>query len=338
MDLTASQQTPSRTSVLQVGLLIKVVKALSAFTISQAFSGEEEGLITVDEWRSLQRLALIVGEDDDLKSAHLDVCLLTGEAAKFVSDTLYCTPEIGWTQLGPMQYEDNTHMAVSLKKFKRDRQERHETVSTFAKRLEAEARAGFGEHAYKDAFVQSQVVEQFVDGIRSVEIKRELISGRFPTLEKAAELAIREASIDQEVRMRRARLDELKAMEVDNVETVPITHKEIQEIRGIVAELMAIVSKPQPSYNKGNTPRTAQQARCTTGDQPYMQRQPATWRQSTCPNSQSSAAWQRTVMREPFERPQYAPPPGVCYQWTSNNQPICLACGKVGHRWRQCRS
>lgn len=306
-----------------------------------------EGTTKFSNWlRDMDQLSPSI---DSERMCILATLTLGGSAGSFVSRTLKSEPQTTWEQLRKSlkeRYSDLTDPALAQERCRQLHQKKGESVQNFAERLRSAAI-----DAYDDVnvpHVQKSLVETFQRGITDDSLARKLIRKKYEKLEDAITFATDEVRADRTFEMYRHAHTTEEPMEIDIVQQTTETETlgKIQENIKRLSEQLDKVSKQIRPQNRNFGPRRTQSTpppRQTSGPQ-YGQDRPSHPPPSApagrnVPNSAESTGAPARAQLPDFSRPPPRAPatPRSRYQWTQDGRPICAACGKIGHVYRQCR-
>lgn len=313
----------------------------------RSFHGE--GTTKFSNW--LKDMDQLSPSIDSERMCILATLTLGGSAGSFVSRTLKSAPQTTWEQLRKSlkeRYSDLTDPALAQERCRQLHQKKGESVQNFSERLRSAAM-----DAYDDItvpHVQKSLVETFQRGIIDDSLARKLIRKKYEKLEDAIAFATEEVRADRTFEMYRHAHATEEPMEIDIVQQTAETETlgKIQENIQRLSEQLDKVSKQVRTPNRNFGPRRTQSTpppRQTSAPQfgrygPIHPPPPAPASRNVPNSAESPGAPARSQLPD-FSRPPpsepTAPRTRSRYEWTRDGRPICAACGKVGHVYRQCR-
>lgn len=306
-----------------------------------------EGTTKFSNW--LKDMDQLSPSIDSERMCILATLTLGGSAGSFVSRTLKSEPQTTWEQLRKSlkeRYSDLTDPALAQERCRQLHQKKGESVQNFAERLRSAAM-----DAYDDvtvSHVQKSLVETFQRGITDDSLARKLIRKKYEKLDDAITFATEEVRADRTFEMYRHAHATEEPMEIDIVQQTAETETlgKIQEKIQKLSEQLDKVSKQIRPQNRNFGPRRTQSTpppRQTSAPQygqggPSHPPPPAPAGRNVPNSAQSTGTPARSQLPDFSRPPPSAPtPPRSRYQWTQDGRPICAACGKIGHIYRQCR-
>ncbi len=223
-----------------------------------------EGPKALKSWiKDMQKLEHVLATDpegpDRLKLIALQS--LKGTAADFASRELASNPALAWPALRTAlirRFSEASDGREAQLKLRRLRQGAGETLPTFVERIISTAEDAYLGQDFNNPLIQTQLVEAFIDGLREDKVAHKLIRDRPDTLERALELASREAQNNRAFHLRRRHAEE-EAMEVDQVESQGESGR-IKQLENTVNNLSDKFDRVLTRLLSGNnqTPKVAQ--------------------------------------------------------------------------------
>ena len=291
------------------------------------FSGESNE--SFREWTAdMEKAAKILAEDDERLRA-LALQTLGGSAGEMVARVLNEAPQITWKELKyrlTQRYSDTADREYSRQLLKRKVQRKDESVTTYFENLLTIAREAYGDQDLNNRWIQSMLVEIFIDGVCDNRVARKLIRRKPNTLHEALDIALQEQQTDRSYNLRRGETP----MEVDALENAS-THEGqsqlLERIEQLERQLRAVTvgtagNQPAPRPSGAHSTPTSR-----AGGNPPPRRE----------------NWPSGVNRPPPGTRNSAPtgyrsnPPN-----RNQNSPLtsltCYKCGGRGHFQRDCPS
>ena len=320
-----------------------------------------EGASKFTNWLTdMDQLAITV---DSERMCVLATLTLGGLAGTFVSRLLKENQNIQWCSLRQKlreRFSDYADLSLAQEQCRRLKQRKDETVQNFAERLRSAATDAF-DTANPDT--QRTLVEIFQKGVQNDQLSRNLIRKKFQTLDQAMEYAADEARTDKCFQLYRDKPAPTEPMDVDAVRTDNKLDQLQNDLGRLTKQLDRMNRRSQyrtsgpPPRPQGVHPRQhSAPPRFRTAPPPRF---PSQTRPPTNPPRPPTGTFHThfTAVTPPPLLPPSAPRPGragsgpsgpgappaagsrlPAYQWTVDGRPICAACGRVGHRHRQCRT
>ena len=164
------------------------------------FSGESNE--SFREWMAdMEKAAKILAEDDERLRA-LALQTLSGTAGEMVARVLNEAPQITWKELKyrlTQRYSDTADREYSRQLLKRKVQRKEESVTAYFESLLTIAREAYGEQDLNNRWIQSMLVEIFIDGVCDNRVARKLIQRKPNTLHEALDIALQEQQTDPQL-------------------------------------------------------------------------------------------------------------------------------------------
>ena len=191
------------------------MRAAGAHSRIVTFSGEGSGAKFVEWTKDLERLRIALRADDD-RMRFMALQTLAGQAAEFASSLIRGEPNISWDGLKRQlrdRYSDLADVLYARQRLKRLSQKKGESVQNFFQRIISLAEESYPGQDLRQAVLQEQLIEIFVDGLKESAMAKRLLRVRPDTLNHALRLATQEQQANRTFELRRGE----EPMEVDTL-------------------------------------------------------------------------------------------------------------------------
>ena len=285
------------------------------------FSGDSNE--SFREWTAdMERAAKILADDDERLRA-LALQTLGGSAGEMVARVLNEAPKITWKELKyrlTQRYSDTADREYSRQLLKRKVQRKDESVTTYFENLLTIAREAYGDQDLNNRWIQSMLVEIFIDGVCDNRVARKLIRRKPDTLHEALDIALQEQQTDRSYNLRRGETP----MEVDALANAT-THESQAQLLERIEQLerrlqaSATVSPGNRAASRPAGHHNAPISRSGGNSPPHRENRPPLGNRNSPPTGYRSG---------PQNRGQNTP----------NMTVTCYRCGGKGHYQRECPS
>lgn len=310
---------------------------------------------------------------DDALMRKLVSRTVTESASDFWQEIKRANPNITWAEIQTAfrdRFANFVDRQIALQKLTKLKQEKKQTLHSFANKIVEIAREAYDDADYATAIVTRQLRDIFIDGLKCHKTSQILIRDEVADLPAALNRAVRQDLLKQTYRLRQIDDDgrQIEDMDVDAIETdekyntAPATTKQIEDLAVEVAAIARNFKKAQGQMLKGqreskneNRPQQSGFQNQKTNEnfrapplmglpQQYPNFAPQSSQHNSNPNSWQPYP-QNYVHPPQFHNNGYklAPPPlnrppqqRKPVQWTNDGRPICLYCDRPGHMKREC--
>lgn len=287
------------------------LRAQGASQNVRTFSGE--GTHRFNNWLSdINRLRTQLSADDS-RTRVLCLQTLTGPPVEFVTRLIQASPDISWTTLKKElsnRYNDMADLQFARQTLRRQTQKQGESVQNYFESLLTAAKNAYVGEDIDDRFIQAQLTEIFIDGLRDDHIARKLIRQRPEKLERALTLATEEQQAARAFQLRRGTpaADGPTPMEVDEMgATSRKPESPVQQLQKRVDQLENLLRQTTINNDRANALGTAANLRTIPHDlrphyppppqQPQWNRYPPS--QQYCPPRLSTSSGYRLPHVQP---------------------------------------
>ena len=265
-------------STVQSLLLEWRLQGLSAQV--KPFSGESAK--NLRSWlRDMARIGLTLHNDDE-KLKVLAVQTLKGSASDFVSRILRANPGTSWDHLRTQivnRFSDLSDSQYALVTLRRLRQNPSESVQSYSEKLLELAEEAFNTLDLSNQYIQRQLIDIFIQGVRDDRVARKVIARQPATLDQALRLATEEQLTSRTFGLHRQNPERVETpMEVGIVNQGRLDRLEgaVNQLGGLVREVLSTTNNRGPESNQqtsgsvgANTrPRMTTQYQWTANNKP----------------------------------------------------------------------
>ena len=215
-------------------------------------------------WRKdLARAALETTPVDDIFMRKLVTRTVTETASDFWTEIRTQKPDITWVEIQQVfneRFRTFVDAQLAKQKLPKLRQEKRETLHSFAQRIHDTAREAYTDKQLADEVVTENLREIFLNGMIDIRSSNRIIREEPKDLAAALDRAVREEMLNESFKIRRTGIDTegrlIVPMDINRVdcernnEDAPVTKKQFDELSNSIAAITSTLKKREGQENK----------------------------------------------------------------------------------------